>query len=732
MTDGLAMCRGAMDVVRLIGAPVFPCKAGGKQPATAHGCKDATDDPERIGEWWPEGSDLNVAMATGGVVVIDFDDHGAEGGPCGFDHLAEWEADHAPLNRETVRVKSGRGRGEHWYYRAAPGETVRNSTGGATGVDVRGEGGYVLVPPSIHPSGERYRYVEGHDPERADVAPLGDAERAFIAHLQAGGRRPGAGGKVAVGGRNNALFMAGIRAQNAGLPDGDVEAMMRAENARRFAEPLPEREVRRTIDSVLSYEKGASGDLVQMFRERGVGQGDMNDKELARLFADWTRGVLAYCPDAPEGRKGAGAWLSYDGRHWAATGAEQLAELHLKSFIDGLAGYVGMVADDKARQDMYRGVARYQGYRARQNVLADAKSELATPWARFDRNPHLLNVENGTIDLSGAPAFKAHDPADLITKLAPVRYDPDAKAPEFVSAVARAMQGDVSLIEYLQKLFGKAVAGDASDDCMHMFGERPRAGKGTVTAPLLELLGTGADGYARPVQPETLALRSFADGGRASGDLARLAGARLAVMTEPNKGMELDAERVKQLTGGDLVTARYLYGNDFSFRFSGVIVMQANNFPEISDPSVWDSGRVRVVPFDASIPPDERDAGLRARLCEPEILSGVLNWALRGVGLYRGEGFEPPEAVRDATMAYQARSDMLSKFLADCTEQESGALTTMADLKARYEQWCVADGRNGVSKSEFAGKVRARLPFRKTATIDGDTKRNVVVGVRLR
>ncbi|MDD6729757.1 MAG: bifunctional DNA primase/polymerase, partial [Eggerthellaceae bacterium] len=80
-----------MDVVRLIGAPVFPCKAGGKQPATAHGCKDATDDPGRIGVWWPEGSDLNVAMATGGVVVIDFDDHGAEGGPCGFDALAEWE-----------------------------------------------------------------------------------------------------------------------------------------------------------------------------------------------------------------------------------------------------------------------------------------------------------------------------------------------------------------------------------------------------------------------------------------------------------------------------------------------------------------------------------------------------------------------------------------------------------------------------------------------------------------
>lgn len=731
MTDGLAMCRAATDVVRLLGAPVFPCKAGGKQPATAHGCKDATDDPERIGAWWPKGSDLNVAMATGGVVVIDFDDHGAEGGPCGLDALAQWEAGHAPLNRDTVRVKSGSGRGEHWYYRADHGEIVRNQADGDSGVDVRGAGGYVLVPPSIHPNGERYRYI--NDPEHADLAPLGDAERAFIEHLRGGGRASrGGGSKVPVGGRNNALFMAGIRAQKAGLPDGDVESVMRRENAERFAEPLPEREVQRTVDSVLSYEKGKAGDLVKMFGDRRVGQGDMNDKELARLFADWTRGVLAHCPDAPDCRSGAGTWLSYDGRHWTATGAEQLAELHLKAFVDGLAAYIGTVADDNARQAMYKAVARYQGYRARQNLLADAKSELTAPWRLFDQNPDLLNVENGTIDLAGAPSFRAHDPADLITRLAPVRYDPDAVSPEFVGAVARAMQGDVSLIEYLQKLFGKAVAGDASDDCMHMFGERPRTGKGTITTPLLDLLGVGRDGYARPMQPETLAVRAFSDASKASGDVARLAGARLAVMTEPNKGMELDAERVKQFTGGDFVTARFNFCDDFSFRFGGVIVMQANTFPEISDPSVWDSGRIRVVPFDVSIPPEERDPGLRARLCEPASLSGVLNWALEGVRLYRAEGFEPPEAVRDATMEYRARSDMFFNFLSDCAEQVGGALVTMADLRRTYSTWCSATRRAEMTRNEFTERVKMRFPVRATATVDGETKRNVVVGIRLR
>lgn len=615
---------GALRVASLFGASVFPCRAKGKDPANSNGFKGATTDLGGIRAYWQDNPEYNVGMATGSVVVIDLDDHSggfdADGNPrkSGAESLAEWEEIHGKLPK-TLSVKTGKPLGRHLWYANPEGLDIRCTTNRELGIDVRGHGGYVIAPPSVHPNGSEYSFLE--DPDATPLAPIDEKVLSFIEWVSGKESRKGRRvSPVAVleGGRNDAVFREAARLQGAGLSD---EAVI--DGAKRFNDslcmpPLPESEVETAAQSAMRYPKGSSPELSGFFESVGFKSVKVTDKELGRLFAKAYRGVLAWVPDCKK-------WFAYDGTKWDRLGGRERAERLCKEFVDAAIRYIAALSCEDRLEGSLKALARYESKNARANLLSDAQSELVQYSEAFDAKPHLLNTRNCTIDFggSGEPVIREHRPEDFLTQVAPVEYDPNAKCPLFVATLSEALEGDADLITYVQKLFGKVVASDTTDDRFHLLGEQPRTGKTTVTAPLVAMLGTGENGYAKNAQPETFATKQFQNASGTSGDRARLRLAKLVIASEPPAGMELNASVIKEMTGNDLITARQLYSEEVQFRMRGQLLFLANNFPTINDPSVLASNRVCIIPFRHVFTESEQNRGLREKLRQPGELFGL-------------------------------------------------------------------------------------------------------------
>jgi hypothetical protein len=222
------------------GWPVFPCEARGKKPLTPHGLKDATTDEEKIRAWWTQWPDANIGHRTGQQVVLDVD------GPEGESALTELQAKHSLLP-ETLSARTGKGR--HLYF-AANGTRVRNSAGKlGPHLDIRGEGGYVIVPPSIHESGNRYEWVN-----KAKAAILPTWVAALVAEpASPQARATSADAKIPEGQRNEHLASLAGSMRRRGMSQAAIEAALLKENTERLAPPLPESEVRRIATSFGRY-----------------------------------------------------------------------------------------------------------------------------------------------------------------------------------------------------------------------------------------------------------------------------------------------------------------------------------------------------------------------------------------------------------------------------------------------------------------------------------------------
>ena len=234
-----------------LGLRVFPCN--GKVPATPHGCKDATTDLDQIARWWGPGSTYNIGVATGnGLVVLDAD---VGEGKWGDEELAALEDQHGPLP-DTWMCLTGGG-GVHHYFRCDdPALTVAARF--APGLDYRGEGGYVIVPPSRHPeTGRAYEWEAAHRPDDTGLAPLPE----WLHRLMLGGKKrtseptTTSTGQFSEGTRNQSLFNLAYSMRKIGFDTSEIEKAIMEANRRRCVPPLDEQEVRRICESAGKYEK---------------------------------------------------------------------------------------------------------------------------------------------------------------------------------------------------------------------------------------------------------------------------------------------------------------------------------------------------------------------------------------------------------------------------------------------------------------------------------------------
>lgn len=381
------------------------------------------------------------------------------------------------------------------------------------------------------------------------------------------------------------------------------------------------------------------------------------------------------------------------------------------------------IEDEAAREKFMRFACKYGSLRFRETMIKDARSLLAVKQGDFDRNAYLLNVLNGTIDLKTFE-LRPHSAEDMLTKLAPVTYSPHADMSRWLKFINDVFEEDIAKASYIQRMIGYCLTGGTELECLFfLYGPTTRNGKSTFLETVSRMLGD----YAANAQPEAIAVNKNRNGGAATPELARLVGARLVSLPEPPRRMLLDVGLVKQMTGGDILTARNLHQAPFEFRPAFKLMVNTNSLPVVTDDTLFASNRVRIIEFTHHFTPEEQNLNLKAELTTPENLSGVLLWALQGLQDYQISGERAPGCVLTATELYKEASDKINRFFAECMQQSDRNTSGLAVFFA-YAEWCKASGFAADSRSVFYDVLRKRGLMQKTGTVNGKTEKKAVCG----
>lgn len=415
-------------------------------------------------------------------------------------------------------------------------------------------------------------------------------------------------------------------------------------------------------------------------------------------------------------------WLWWDGHRWSREGADEVALRLAFDVARAIQNEAQVVRDRGLDVEVEPGSAKRPAVmlsdkierwgRASESAsrlhatLKLASAFLATAVSAFDADPLAINVLNGTLRIDpdrpdgDMVTLHPHNPADLITLLAPVIYDPQATAPNFDRFLGEVLP-DPNVRRFLAAWSGYSLTGLTDEQVLVFLFGSGRNGKST----LVDLVGDVVGDYGAVIPPETFAGDGRVRGAaQASPDLASLPGKRFVRTSEPGMGAKLDESLLKQVTGGEPITARHLNRDFFSFKPVFKLTMSGNHRPVVrgADEGIW--RRIKLVPFTVTVPTPDPNLGRRLR----GELSGVLNWILDGLRDYLDHGMPWPDQVIQATREYREDSDPLGRFLEDATVNDTGTRTSATRLHKVYVAWCRSTGEPSWSIKGLGGAMKDR------------------------
>jgi len=407
-----------------------------------------------------------------------------------------------------------------------------------------------------------------------------------------------------------------------------------------------------------------------------------------------------------------GKWFAWDGRRWAP---DETGEVYRKAkeTVRAMYAEASQIRDEKAREALAKHALRSESDGKVRAMVSLARSEPGVPVlpAELDRDPWVLNVVNGTLNLRSGE-LRPHRREDYITKIAPVEYDPEAKAPTWEAFLDSIFPGRHQVVRFIQKAVGYSLTGDTREHALFFCYGGGSNGKTTKLKTLQETLGD----YAKQAPPDLLMAKQ---GTEHPTGLADLAGARLVVCVEAQEGKRLAEALVKQMTGGDRVKARRMREDYWEYQPTHKIWLAANHKPRVrgTDYAIW--RRIRLIPFTATFhPPDsnlepKQDPALPEKLRAE--LPGILRWAIEGCLAWQREGLAPPDEVKAATEAYRAESDTLGAFIDEKCSVEPTERARAGDLYREYVKWCEENGERPESQRRFGERLAERGFTRKKA-----------------
>lgn len=695
MTDySSPLAEAAHDYVER-GLAIIPLGVGKKEPVTKNGLNDWTDNPGQIDVWWGQGEhagkrgdpSYNIGMAcgqvSGGIIAIDLDCHSDEAN--GLHFLRDWEVEHGRLPETWTQI-TGSG-GKQLFYRA--GQDIRNSANGEIGVDVRGNGGYVVLPPSLHPCGDRYEW--SISPDDMDVADADDKVYDFIRAVSKTKKRGDGWNAEKTGipseikeNRNETLFSLGRSFLSRGTGHDEVATLIRSLNATICRPPLPADEVEKLIGSINSKEPGnaerdarnggvTAADIAELESRHGPlhgSRGGLNSNVLARMVMD--RNMARIIDGAPA------VWT---GEHWEF-GPHAIGKCCLE------------IADNAKKADK----SEVMSYIMDKAPHVSAENS-------FDGR-HYIQFKNCTFDVMGWREVEPK-PSMYITNKLPVELDftigPN-EADAFLDSIA---DGDADVVAALKEVMGacmcsKRVLSQSPMLIGRAGGASGKAsnGKSTYLNWLRQILGTE---NVSSLDIATLGQRFQA--GRVVGKLANLGD---DIPDGFLKGDELSM--FKKLVTGDAIYTDVKNGDGYEFRPTASMVFSMNAVPRLSDTTDGIFRRLAFIPFRKRFAPGlpGYDPNMPAKLAKPEVLKRGAALGLPALGeLIERGGLTPvPDMVAEIEEIKQDNDSVTRWLFEECVSVADVDKRPTATVFNEYFDWCKGAGeRNPCSLRTFSSRM---------------------------
>ena len=703
------------------------CDSVGKHPRTKHGLNDATTDAETIDRWWATWKDSNIGIHPGpsGVVVLDLDSY-----------KASFAGEKLTVAEKTTITAITGGGGEHLFF-SSDGVRYRSKNALVDGVDIKGWGGCVVLPPSMHKSGNRYTWEVGYAPWEHGLAPIPaevlailNREREITFKANGNGHSLDMGrefdrAKEAIGrlkkervddyGDWLSVGMALYELGDAGFDlwdewskgskkykDGVTKAKWPSfKDVGEGVMPITLATLHSMAneDSPIVVTKqsknGAKAEEAPKL-EKKVAPDDIRQTDLGNA----RRMALHHGADLLHVQSW-GKWYVWSGKHWQedeTNEVRRLARATVRSIYDEAAG----ITDDETRKGIAKwGISSESRFRLEAMVaLAKDDEQIASHFNELDQSPWLLNVGNGTIDLRTGK-LRPHDRADKLTKMVPIAYDPVAQAPLWMTFLRRVLAGDENMVEFVQRAIGYSLTGETTEQCLFFLWGTGRNGKSTFIETIRKIMA----GYGKTAPRDLVQLRSDNSEGIPN-DVAQLPGVRFVYGSELEQGRRMAESKIKDLTGGDRIAARFMRGEYFEFSPRFKIWLFGNHKPVIvgTDEGIW--RRIRLIEFTVYIPDDEVDLQLSQKL-EAE-LPGILRWAVEGCLKWQKDGLATPIKVKAATASYRANMDIIGQFIATCCIVDKQKEVPFASLYDAYGKWCVTVGEHAMSGRRFGDALTER------------------------
>jgi putative DNA primase/helicase len=375
-------------------------------------------------------------------------------------------------------------------------------------------------------------------------------------------------------------------------------------------------------------------------------------------------------------------WLIYDGRRWSRDDRYEI-----ESMAQQVPAQILTEIPPTRNEETITAYKKWAFLsQAKDRLLATinlARSMVSVTPNDLDRDPWLLNVQNGTIHLRTGQ-FLPHRPDDLITKIAQAVYDPAATAPHWERFLFEIMNGNESLVAYLRRAIGYSITGVIREHAFFFLYGVGRNGKTSLLNTLFTILGD----YANQIDSDLLIAQNQTQ--HPTG-LTELEGRRMVSADESDDGRRFAEAQVKRLTGGNMIQARRMNQNFYTFRPSHHLFFAANHKPEIRgmDPGIW--RRIKMIPFEVSFDPALPNGRVPDLDLEDKLLresSGILNWMLRGCREWQEFGLAEPAVVSSVVSSYQQEMDMLGWFLEERCYAEEGERAVLSVLFGEYLAWC--------------------------------------------
>lgn len=668
--------------------------------------------------------------------------------------------------------------GIHLYYRVSDGPALGNTKlaqrvtddGVVPLIETRGEGGFVVCAPShgpVHPTGRPWQIVTGSPGTVATItADERDAVHSVARTLDEvpppdpipdpvplderrdGGVPPGAdytaratwddvltpAGWAVVSRNGNRTYWRrpgkrlGISAVSGGpagdylyvwttsteLPaetglskwrvyallhhGGDFTAAAKALSGRGYGQRGTVAEPHRPVLTVLPGYGSTNGAAVATVTTMpGVGGATTHartDDAMALSLVDAYGSTIRYCPER-------GRWLVWSGHRWAWCPDDSAVREHVKTLARNLS------EDDKA--DVRHKVHALSAP-GTTNIIRQARSDprVVVRLAELDAWPFELNTPRGIVNLRTG-VLTPPDPARLHTRSTLVAPDPDADTGHWDAFLAATFAGHEDIPGYLQRLAGYSITGAVLDHVLPFCYGTGQNGKGVFLDTLVHILGD----YATVAPEGFLMIQRYP---KHETELADLAGMRFVVCSELNEGDRFDEARIKSLTGGDPVKARFIQRDYFTFTPSHHLWLMGNHEPTVKSggPSFW--RRVRIVPFANTVPPERRIPGLMDMLTHDHG-PAVLAWLITGARAYLADGLPEPDSVQAATTDYEHDQDSVTRWVEDCCYVGGGdqVTTAISAARAAYERWCTTEGLTPKGPRALGAALRDRFGVQYTS-----------------